>query len=177
MKRTAIPMLLLLAACGPTDPNRDDAGSREAFLDVYPVFMHARCMNCHPSGDVPLQGEDSHLHAQNVKRGADGKGLFALKCTNCHQESNLAGAHLPPGSPVWHLPSAGTRMVFEGKTPAQLARQLRDPKLNGGKSLDDLIRHITEDKLVLWAWDPGDGRTKPPLSHEEFARKFSEWIL
>ena len=36
--------------------------------------MHPRCMNCHPSGDVPLQGDDSHLHVQNVKRGDDGQG-------------------------------------------------------------------------------------------------------
>jgi len=61
---------------------RDDAGSRAAFLAAYPVFMHPRCMNCHPKGDAPLQGEDSHIHAQNVQRGPDGKGLFALKCAN-----------------------------------------------------------------------------------------------
>src|SRR2546428_9932466 len=39
----------------------DDAGSRAAFLAAYPVFMHPRCLNCHPRGDAPLQGEDSHI--------------------------------------------------------------------------------------------------------------------
>jgi len=29
-------------------------------------------MNCHPSRDAPLQGDDSHRHFQNVKRGEDG---------------------------------------------------------------------------------------------------------
>src|SRR5262245_7994722 len=53
---------------------KDDAGAREAFLAAYKVFMHPRCMNCHPTGDVPLQGDDSRLHIQNVKRGPDGKG-------------------------------------------------------------------------------------------------------
>ena len=83
----------------PSAP-RDDSGSRAAFLAAYPVFMHPRCMNCHPAGDVPLQGDDSRLHIQNVKRGPDGKGLYALKCANCHQDVNLGGANLPPGNPV-----------------------------------------------------------------------------
>jgi hypothetical protein len=152
----------------------DDA--RTAFQAAYKVFMHPRCMNCHPSGDIPLQGDDSHLHAQNVKHGVDGQGLYALKCANCHQATNLPGAHLPPGNPSWRLPPAKTRMVFQGKTPAELARQLKDPKQNGGKTLDQILHHVTEDKLVLWGWDPGDGRTKPPLSHAEFARNMRVWI-
>ena len=57
----------------------DEVASRAAFLAVYPVLMHPRCMNCHPKGDQPLQGEDSHIHLQNVQRGPDGKGLFAMK--------------------------------------------------------------------------------------------------
>jgi mono/diheme cytochrome c family protein len=163
---------------GGADPKgrKDDAGSREAFAAAYRVFMSPRCMNCHPSGDVPLQGDDNHLHAQNVKRGPDGKGLYALKCAACHQEANLPGDNMPPGSPKWQLPPIETRMVFQGKTAGELARQLKDPKQNGGKTLDDILKHVTEDKLVLAGWDPGDGRTKPPLSHAEFAAKMREWI-
>ena len=149
--------------------------SRAAFLAAYPVFMHPRCMNCHPNGDVPLQGEDSHLHFQNVKRGPDGKGLYALKCANCHQLKNLSGENMPLGHPEWHLPPAQMRMVFEGRTAAQLARQLKDPKQNGGKTLDEIIRHVSEDSLVLTGWNPGDGRTRPPLSQADFARKMREW--
>jgi mono/diheme cytochrome c family protein len=155
---------------------QDDAGARKAFLAAYTVFMHPRCMNCHPSGDVPLQGDDSHLHAQNVKRGADGKGKYALKCANCHQEANVAGENMPPGNPNWHLPPPEMRMVFQGKTAADLAKQLKDPEKNGHKTLEQLIKHVSEDKLVLGCWTPGDGRTKPPLSHEEFAQKVREWV-
>jgi hypothetical protein len=163
------------AVAAPPAQN-DAAESREAFLAVYKVLMHPRCMNCHPAGDAPLQGEDSRPHLQNVQRGTDGKGKYALKCANCHQDVNLPGEHMPPGNPNWHLPPAKMRMVFEGKTPAELARQLKDPKQNGGKTLEQLIEHVSEDKLVLWGWDPGDGRTKPPLGHAEFARKFREWV-
>src|SRR4026208_1751619 len=62
--------------------------SAEAFKEAYKVLRHPRCMNCHPSGDAPLQGDDSHIHAQNVTRGPDGKGLYAMKCSNCHQTAN-----------------------------------------------------------------------------------------
>jgi hypothetical protein len=154
----------------------DDAGARAAFLDVYKVLMHPRCMNCHPSGDSPLQGDDSHPHLQNVKRGEDGKGKYALKCANCHQDINLPGENMPPGNPTWQLPRKDLPLVFQGKSPRELADQLKDPKRNGGKTLEQLVEHVTHDKLVLWGWKPGDGRTKPPLSHDEFAKKFREWV-
>jgi hypothetical protein len=163
------------ASEGVTTP-KDDAVARAAFLQAYRVLMHPRCMNCHPAGDAPLQGDDSHPHAQNVQRGSDGKGKYALKCANCHQYTNLPGANMPPGNPNWHLPPADMPMVFQGKTPHELARQLKDPKQNGNKTLDALRHHVTDDKLVLGCWDPGDGRTRPPLSHAEFARAFREWI-
>jgi hypothetical protein len=162
------------------EPNGDaraqgDA-AREAFLSAYKVFMHPRCMNCHPAGDVPLQGDDSHPHAQNVKRGPDGKGKYALKCASCHQNKNLPGENMPPGNPNWHLPPPEVPLVFQGKSPVDLARQLKDPKQNGNRSLTQLLHHVSEDKLVVGSWDPGDGRTKPPLTHAEFARKMREWI-
>jgi hypothetical protein len=153
----------------------DDAGARAAFLAAYKVFTHPRCMNCHPAADAPLQGDDSHAHAQNVTRGPDGRGKYALKCANCHQVTNLPGANMPPGGPNWQLPTPKTPMVFEGRTPAQLCRQLKDPRQNGGRTIEELIHHVAEEKLVLWAWDPGDGRTRPPLSHAEFVRKMREW--
>lgn len=164
------------AGAAGTAGEKDDAAAREAFLAAYKVFMHPRCMNCHPVGDIPLQGDDSHLHAQNVQRGPDGKGKYALKCANCHQETNLPGEHMPPGNPNWHLPPPSMPMVFQGKTPGELARQLKDPKQNGGKTLAEILHHVSEDKLVLGGWDPGDGRTKPPLSHAEFASKVREWV-
>jgi hypothetical protein len=156
--------------------DRDDAGARAAFLDVYKVLMSPRCMNCHPSGDAPLQGDDSHPHLQNVQRGEDGKGKYALKCANCHQDTNLRGENLPPGNPTWQLPKKEMPLVFQGKSPRELADQLKDPRRNGGKTLEQLVEHVTSDKLVLWGWEPGDGRTKPPLSHDEFAGKFREWV-
>ena len=67
---------------------KDSIASVAAFKQVYTVLMSARCMNCHPSGDVPLQGDDRHLHTMLPKRGIDGKGIYAMKCSNCHQPTN-----------------------------------------------------------------------------------------
>jgi hypothetical protein len=179
MKLAALILgMALTTGCGSKETAsrpRDEAKSREAFLAAYPVFIHSRCLNCHPAGDAPLQGDDGRIHAQNVQRGADGRGKFALRCGNCHQEANVAGEHMPPGNPNWHLPPADMPMVFQGRSPRQLALQLKDPKQNGGKSLDEIIRHVTKDGLVLGCWDPGDGRTKPPLSHPDFARLMQIW--
>jgi len=162
---------------GPHRVSRKDSLlSQKAFLKVYSVLMSPRCMNCHPDGDVPLQGEDSRLHLQGVKRGPDGTGLYALKCSNCHQEKNLPGLHMPPGNPKWHLPPANMKMVFQGRSPHELALQLLDKKRNGGKSIKALIDHVTSDTLVLAGWAPAEGLSTPPLSHPEFVKAFNEWI-
>ena len=155
--------------------NKDSVESVNAFLDVYKVLMSPRCMNCHPSGDVPLQGDDSHIHTMLPRRGKDGKGIYAMKCSNCHQRTNMEGPNTPPGHPDWHLPPANMKMVFQGKTANQLAKQLVNRKTNGNKTLKQLIEHA-DDGLVKVGWDMGEGRPAPPLSHEEFKRAWITWI-
>lgn len=166
---------LLGSGLGPEKADQDSVASVEAFGKVYKVLMSPRCMNCHPAGDVPLQGDDSHLHTMLPKRGVDGKGVYAMKCSNCHQATNTPGLHTPPGNPEWHLPPADMKMVFEGRTPHQLAKQLVDPKQNGRKSMKKLLEHA-DDTLVLAGWNPGEGRTLPPISHAEFKKAWTTWI-
>jgi hypothetical protein len=155
--------------------NKDSVESVKAFIQVYKVLMSPRCMNCHPSGDIPLQGDNSQLHTMSPKRGKDGKGLYAMKCSNCHQAENIQGLNTPPGNPNWHLPPANMKMVFQGRTPNQLAKQLVNPKTNGNKTLQQLIKHA-DDGLVKAGWDPGEGRTLPPMSHAEFKKAWITWI-
>ena len=153
----------------------DSVQSVKAFMKVYQVLMSPRCMNCHPAGDVPLQGDDNHLHTMTPKRGKDGKGVYAMKCNNCHQPANTPGVHTPPGNPNWHLPPADMKMVFQGRTPHQLAKQLMDPNQNGHKTKEQLIEHA-KDGLVMAAWNPGEGRTLPPMTYEAFATAWITWI-
>ena len=185
-----VSAVLYLTAAPVASAPRDDAAAASAFGVAYKVFMHPRCVNCHPTGDSPLRGEDSQPHAGlRLRRGPDGQGVFTLKCTNCHQAQNQQGVHMPPGAPNvlkdgsldmrnprWHLPSAKIPMIFQGRSPAQLCRQLQDPKENGGLSAEQLIHHVSTDPLVLWAWHPGEGRTTPPIAHDQFVASIKEWL-
>jgi hypothetical protein len=174
-----IVLIILAVANSHASPTRripDAASSREAFLQVYKVFTSPRCQNCHPSGDSPLQGDDSHPHLQNVKRGKDGRGVYGMRCDTCHQTTNLAGDHMPPGNPKWSLPAPEHKMVFVGRTPAELCRQLKDPKQTAGRSLAQLLEHVSTDDLVGWGWSPGDGRLLPPLSRADTVAQMKLWI-
>jgi len=155
---------------------QDIEASRAAFLQVYRVLTSPRCQNCHPAGDAPLQGDDSHVHLQNVKRGADGHGVYGMRCDTCHQTKNLPGEHMPPGNPKWSLPKPEQKMVFVGRSAAELCKQLKDLKQNGGRTLAELLDHIANDDLVGWAWNPGDGRTLPPLTRIETAGQMKVWV-
>jgi len=150
--------------------------ARAAFSDAAKVFLSARCVNCHPAGDSPLQGDASKLHDPEVVRGSDGRGTD-VQCNMCHLEKNTEGDHMPPGVPDWHMPSASQKMIFQGMTVGQICRNLKDPLKNGGKrTAKDAVDHLASDPKVLWAWSPGSGRAVPPMSHEDFLKKMNEWV-
>jgi len=154
---------------------RDEASSVAAFKEMLVVIRNPRCMNCHSTGDFPRQGDDGHPHAMNVRRGPDGKGVTAEKCSTCHQDHNLDAPHLPPGAPNWHLPPRDMPMIWQGLTDRGICEQLKDPGRNGHRSMEQIVEHFTTDKLVAWGWNPGPGRAAVPMSREEFAAKVKEW--
>jgi cytochrome c5 len=168
------PVATVRAASALSDSKA--AKSQGAFLRAWTVFDSPRCKNCHPAGDAPLQGDDSHVHIQYVKRGADGNGVYGMTCHTCHQDANLPGANMPPGHPKWGLPPANMKMVIEGETPGQFCRQLKDPAQNGHRSLAQIMEHVSQDSLVGWGWNPGDGRTLPPLNRPDFVAAMQQWV-
>jgi hypothetical protein len=169
--------LIAAAQCGTAavDPAARDR-SAAAFVTVYEVLQHPRCVNCHPAGNTPLQGDDHRPHGQNVQGGPEGTGLYALRCANCHLDRNTPGSNMPPGAPHWHLPHPGTPMVFQGRSASELARQLADPAQNGNRTPAQLLQHVTEDPLVLWGWSPGEGRSPVPVPHAQFVAAMKAWI-
>ena len=150
-------------------------GDGALFAAFVSVLRHPRCMNCHSHGDFPRQGDDSHQHTMDVRRGPDGQGVTAQKCNTCHQDHNLAGAHMPSGAPHWGLPPANIPMIWQGLNDAQICRSIKDPKENNGRSIDQIVEHLAEDELVLWGWNPGEGRTPIPMPHDEFVAKVRQW--
>lgn len=153
------------------------ADAKASFEIVAKVLLSPRCRNCHPAGDRPLQFDEGRPHAQEVGRRASKLGL---ECSACHQQAPLAapvaGPGVPPGAPNWGLPPEKTPMVFEGRTAAQLCRQLKDPAQTGGKDLAALLHHIEKDELVGWGWHPGEGRTPVSIPREELVAAFRAWM-
>ena len=149
------------------------AQATHPFSPVQSVLQSPRCMNCHPAGDAPLQTDLSRPHKQNIKRSFPTLGG---SCATCHQETTMPGEHMPPGAPHWAMPPEATPMVFQGKSGAQLCADLKDLSKNGNRSLADLEHHVTNDPLVVWGFNPGPGRTVPPLTHAAFIARVHDWV-
>jgi hypothetical protein len=142
------------------------------FDPVASVVMSPRCINCHQA-NAPHQKDAGVLHAQQVVRGKDGHGSPALQCAACHQATNTAGGKVP-GTPNWHL--APLSMKWQGLSKSAVCLQMKDPQRNGNRrGSEQVIEHMKTDPLVLWAWQPGAGRTLPPLSHEDFIKALEKW--
>ena len=142
------------------------------------VLTHKRCVNCHPSDGIPRQGEDSHPHYFGISRGAKNFGFDATKCNTCHQAENNDYSGVP-GAPEWSL--APDSMRWQGLSRVEIAKSILDPKRNGGRNQDQVMHHLTEHALVLWAWSPGvnaDGkpREKPPVEKDEYIRAVRSWF-
>ncbi|MGY4398683.1 mono/diheme cytochrome c family protein [Sphingomonas sp. UYAg733] len=156
-----------------------DQGARSAalFTEMGKVIQSPRCLNCHPRTDRPNQGDAMTPHNPPVVRGPDGHGAPGLECATCHGPANVAfanGSGSIPGNPNWHI--APIEMAWEGKTLRQICEQIKDPKRNDGKSLEQLIEHNSHDSLVGWGWNPGKGRVPAPGSQAEFGALTKAWV-
>jgi len=167
--------LALLAATAVTvaQPANDAARSVALFREAGKVFESPRCLNCHPVGDRPTQTDSMRPHVPLVVRGTAGNGPPSLPCSTCHHAANYDAANVP-GHPGWRL--APESMGWQGRSLGEICRQLKDPALNGGRDLPALLKHVSEDGLVGWAWSPGMGRTPAPGTQAEFGKVVGAWI-
>jgi hypothetical protein len=152
-----------------------DAAARSIalFTEASKVLTSPRCVNCHPAGDRPFQGETRRLHQPPVARGRDGFGAVTMRCAACHQGANFDPAGVP-GHPHWHL--APREMAWQDKTPGEICAQIKDPARNGGRSPEQILTHMATDTLVGWAWAPGFGRTPAPGTQKEFGALIEAWM-
>lgn len=151
--------------------------SRAIFNEVGKVLTNPRCMNCHPAGDHPTQGDDRHEHMPPIWRAETGH--FEVNCSGCHRERNFtlheaATYRSIPGHPRWGF--APLSMAWEGKSLGEICRQLKDVQLNGGRDLAALQEHVAKDDLVGWAWNPGEGRKPAPGTQQEAGELVQAWI-
>jgi hypothetical protein len=162
-----------LRAPGSFEALPADERSRALFLEASRVLRHPRCSNCHPAGDSPLQGLEARLHEPPMARGPLNTGAVGLECSSCHQEANVPLTRLP-GAPHWQL--APRAMAWNGKGPVELCEQLKDRAANGGRTLQQLLEHVSGDPLVAWGWAPGAAREPAPGTQAAFAELIAAWI-
>lgn len=142
------------------------------FEEAGKVLLHPRCVNCHPAGDRPLQGEDSRLHQPFVQRPESASSVAGTNCGTCHQQANFDPARVP-GHPAWRL--APIEMAWEGRSLGFICKQIKDPERNGGKSLADIVEHNAHDSLVGYGWNPGAGREPAPGNQKIFGELIKAW--
>ena len=147
--------------------------SRALFVEAGKVLQHPRCLNCHPVGERPSQGEDVHPHLPPVVRGVDDKGAVGMRCTTCHQDANYEPSRVP-GHPLWHV--APVSMAWQTRSLGQICAQIKDPRRNGGKSLAAIHEHMAHDSLVGWGWMPGGNREPAPGTQAQLGALIAAWI-
>jgi hypothetical protein len=151
---------------------RDSAARSAAlFVEAGKVLQHPRCLNCHPDGDRPSQGE-GYPHQPAVQRGGDGLGVTAMRCATCHQAANFDPGRVP-GNPKWRLAPAS--MAWQRRSLAEICEQVKDKARNGGHSLGEIVDHMAKDELVGWAWRPGAGREPAPGTQAAFGALVKAW--
>jgi hypothetical protein len=170
---SAEPSTTLAAPESFANISDEAARSVALFAEAGKVLTSPRCVNCHPAGDRPLQGEAHRLHQPPVERGSDGFGLASMRCATCHRSANFDPAGVP-GHPHWHL--APSEMAWQDKTPGEICAQIKDPARNGGRSLGQILTHIATDSLVGWAWAPGFGREPAPGTQKELGALIEAWV-
>ena len=151
--------------------------SRAIFGEIGKVLTHPRCVNCHPAGDHPLQGDDQHEHMPPVLRGETGH--LETNCAGCHTDHDVtlheaASYKSIPGSPNWSI--APLSMAWQNKSLGEICRQLKDVGRNGGRDLAALQEHIAKDDIVAYGWNPGKGRDPAPGSQQAAGQLVQAWI-
>jgi hypothetical protein len=157
------------------------ARSRALFSEVAKVLTSPRCINCHPAGNHPTQGDDRHPHDPPVARGTAGDGVPGAPCQACHMSRTVdlfpgavASYQSIPGHPRWEL--APLEMAWQGKSIDDICRQLKDKSRNGGRDLAMLQQHVANDDLVAYGWAPGKGRIPAPGTQALAGALVQAWI-
>ncbi|HJW45033.1 MAG TPA: hypothetical protein VJ484_00935 [Lysobacter sp.] len=174
----AAGIVISLTGCGPRLTPEQEQAALAAFTTVHTVFQHPRCANCHIPADAPLVSDLSVPHPMSVARGPEGHGAVGLPCSTCHADKNPPasyGPHAPPGAPHWGLPPPDQKMAWIGLSPKESCAMIKDKKRNGDRDLAALLKHVSEDKLVLWGWDPGGMRAPVSVPHAQFVAAFKTW--
>jgi len=148
---------------------------------VAEAFLHPRCTNCHVGeGHLPgwegLGYKPGAVHGMAVRAGESRIGAEGLPCRTCHVTSAAANT-VPRAAPhidaPWQLPPV--TLAWQGATPVELCRQLRDPARTDDRDVAALADHVRTSAFVAWGFAPGAGRSAPAGSPQDLARALLAW--
>ena len=176
---------VLLAVCLPAASYAQDGaaavGGAEALKLIHAVVSHPRCTNCHvgesgrPAWDDLGYGTQ-RLHGMNIVAGESRIGAETIPCRACHISAEGAN-DVPHAAPqiddAWRLPPVA--LAWRGKTGAKICAALRDPDLNDGFDMDELVEHVETSAFVNYGFTPGAGRSPAPGSTEALAQDLTLW--
>ncbi len=167
----------------PAQPRtRSGSDVNELFAKIYPVFTHARCINCH--GVVQsLPGNIRSVTGDTHPGEAQGDAQVAADCSVCHEE--------PDVERHWQF-TAPESMWWVGKDIDQLCALQSAQVTNfntaaGGSSAStpgSYLHHLTSDPLITQAFRGRAGGAfaqdrrsdPPPMTRTEFLASAKAWV-
>lgn len=143
------------------------ARSRAIFNEMGKVLQHPRCVNCHPTGDEPLQDDRGRPHQPMVTRGEGGMGTTGMRCTTCHGTSNFRNV---PGAAAWRV--APRNLAWEDKSLSDICESLK----TGGENLEPVVSFMENSGLVSYGWNPPDHYEAAPGTQARFVALTKAWV-
>ena len=67
-------------------------------------------------------------------------------------------------------------MAWAGRSLGEICRLIKDPAQNGNLDPAALLKHVSENKLVGWAWAPGGKRTPAHCAQVGFGALMQAWF-
>ncbi|MGJ8594427.1 hypothetical protein [Sulfitobacter sp.] len=176
MKRLALALAMILPAGAQAQE-----GGTAAWERIFAVASHPRCTNCHvgesgrPAWDDLGYAKD-RVHGMNIVAGESRIGAESIPCRVCHISAEGAN-DVPHAAPqiddAWRLPPV--ELAWRGKSSIEVCQQLRDPEMNDGFDMSELVDHVLTSAFVNYGFKPGAGRIPAPGSSEELAQDLQVW--
>lgn len=144
-----------------------------SFNELYGVYSHVRCVNCHGRAD-PITSGRNH--------GAVGAVGASSNCTSCH--SGVADWKVTGAPSFW----AGSGTATTAKSASEICNTVKNSAI--AASRQSFLQHVgtdvtgatpaTFDARIKWAFSPTDpvgaGGAVSSLSYADFGKKSMQWF-
>ena len=167
-----------------------------AFDHLHQVARSPRCVNCHGMyrGDgqrIPTVGDAMTPHPMNITDAHNPPAArsLGLTCSSCHGTANSSTPGGPPGAPeqpLWQMPTRDNTQLPPDISKRQLCENwaaairetVNEERRRGAPprpASKVFVHHVGHDKLIEWAFSPGEGRTPAPGGFPRLVEAAEKW--